>query len=431
MLRRAVFIIAVLLISVVAHAKNLTLTRAWINLLKYDPDLKAQQQAINESLGAKTESISVFLPQVHGDIHVRRFQKEFGWIMGAMPQFGITTPISFPATDQTVPKYSVELNQLVFDSGSSIAFYKSAVRNVRAANSFVFAKKQDRAVRLTSVYSDHYLSLRNFEVAKKVADSWTEHERVARLRYRQQLVPKTDVLYAEVKASNSRLKVISAKDAIDVTKMKLESMIGTFEGGMSAPVVPLPPDKTPDPTLRPEVIAKEQEAESARLRAKGEGLAYLPKLYGNIAVSYTDNSYLLNKDQYRFIGGVRIPVFDGKRHWGKRKIAKARQSRFSYEKQALIESYKVEADNVLRAWNRSKLEISVAEKNRVTASENLRITRDRYKMGLAPSSDVRDAVVLWSRAEYKYHKAICDRQVIAASLRRAISVPVFESEVKK
>jgi outer membrane protein TolC len=298
---------------------------------------------------------------------------------------------------------------------------------VNAAKHTVFAQTQQRAIDLVNVYSDYYLSSKRLNVARQASRAWNEHQRVARLRYQQDMVAMNDVLAAEVEASDAKLKVQEASDGKDVSAERLASIIGKMPGKVSEPSVPTPPTDIPNPETRPEVKAKNAQSESARLEAQAEGLAYLPRIYGRAEVSYNEDSFLLNKDQYAFIGGVRIPLFDGRRRWGQRKAAKARQARYRYEREAMVKALTVERDDVLRAWRRSSEEVRVASRNRARTAENLRIVRERYANGMVPALDVREAIALWTQAALRYHEARCDRQITAARLRQVAGVPVLKT----
>lgn len=412
----------------VQSAFALTLEGAWQLAQQNDPALQAVREILPESQGEKLSVQAAFLPQLSGEARVRHYVKLQGWNMAPSPQFGTTTNIPFQMTDETVPTYAVGLEQMIFDSGRSIAQLQSARRNVDAARHSVFAQTQRRAVELVSVYNDFYLAKRQVEVAERTAHAWNEHERIARLRYQQKMVAYNDVLAAEVGAADARLKVREAKDREAVSAKRLAAIIGVMPSELSEPSVPTPPRSIPDAETRPEVQVKEAQAESAKLEARAEGLAYLPRFYGRAEVSYTDDSFLVNKDQYTFIGGVRVPLFDGARHWGQRSAAKARQARYRSEREALIDAYDVEREDVLKAWQRSDEEVRVARQNQARTAENLRIVRERYGNGMVPALDVREAIALWNDAAMRYHEARCMKQLTAARLRQVAGVGVLERE---
>ncbi len=428
MKRTVAAIVVLLFLSAHAYAVDLlTLSEAWELAMDNDPALQAAREILPESKGERTSAMAAFLPQIGGEAKVRYFAKDFGWMMEPVPALGINQTIPFKATDDTVPSVAVGMEQMFFDSGMSIARYKSARENVNAAEHTVTARTQSRAVELVHVYSGYYLSKKQMEVARKAASAWNEHERVARLRYRQDMVAYNDVLAAEVAAADARLKVREAEDGVNVEAMRLAAIIGQMPGDVAEPMVPVPPAFIPEPIERPEVKAKNAQTEAARLEAQAEGLAYLPRFYGRAEVSYTDDSFTMNKDQYKFVGGVRLPLFDGRRHWGQRQAAQARQVRYRFERQALVEAYAVERDDVMRAWKRSSEEVRVASRNRAKTAENLRIVRERYASGMVPALDVREAIALWTNATLRSYEARCSRQLIAARLRQVAGVPVFEN----
>ena len=103
--------------------------------------------------------------------------KTSGFFMTPIPQLGLNRTIPFQMTDDTVPSFTVALEQTIFDSGQSIARFQSARANVNVAEHTVFAHTQRRAVDLVRIYSDYYLARKRLDVAKQAAQAWGEAAR--------------------------------------------------------------------------------------------------------------------------------------------------------------------------------------------------------------------------------------------------------------
>lgn len=406
-------------------AKAISLNEAWAKMQQADPALKASRELINESKGHRMSALSPLLPRVSGEVQIRHFTKEEGfvWDSGSLG-LGV---IPFPSTQKTVPQYSAGVEQLIFDSGKSILGYKASNKNVEAARLNVYAYSQERAINLIKIYSTYYLSQKYLEVAEKAALALAEHERVAHAMHEQQLVPKTDVLTAEVAASKAGLDVTEARDNMSVARKNLSMLIGEDPTPVEEPLVAPPTKMSADPNERPEIKAKAAESKAAKLEAVKEGLSYMPEFVAKANAAYIDDEYRLYRDQYTFWGGVRWPIFDGSYHLGQRRSALARSRRSQYEKEALQNSFAVELEDARRAWSRSSTEISVAQQNKAKAAQNLKDAEIAYKEQMVSALDVRDAVRLWTEATYNYYEAICKKQLAAAKLRQASGEPIFET----
>lgn len=409
-----------------AQGPNLTLDEAWRLTLENDPNLKASEEILNESEGDRTSGLSVFLPQLSGDLSIRHYFKEEGFVWDS-GSFGWGV-LPFPATEDTVPKYSGGIDQLIFDSGKSIASYKSLSSIVEASGHNVFAYRQQRAVELVMTYSNYYLSKKRLEVAQHAADALAEHARTARLKYEQNLVPKTDMLSAQVSAEKAGLGVIEASDDVDIARQRLAALTGEESDDIVVPSVPPPPENLQPPSERPEIKAKTAEMKAARYEANKEGLSYLPEIRARAEAAYIDDDYRINKDQYTVMGSISVPIFDGRYHWGQRNKAMAMATRKRFERESLEKAFEVEQDDAKRAWRRSDKEIEISSLNRRKADENLRDARLGYSENMVSALEVRDAVRLWSEATLDYHKAICNRQVAAARLRQAGGASVLDHE---
>lgn len=407
-----------------AQQSPLSLRQAWELTQEHDPALKASRQAVEEGEGGRIAAISPFLPRVGAAAEVRRFAKDEGfvWNSGAL---GLGS-INFPSTQKTVPTYSAGVEQLLFDSGKSIAQYRQAREGVEAARQEEAAAVQGRAVELVRAFSSLYLAQRRQEVAAAAHTALAEHERVARALYASQQVPQGDVLAAEVAASRARLEVTEARDEAATAARQLSAFIGREPGEVKTPEVPSPPRPAASAAgERPELRAKEAQARAARHEAAKEGLSYLPEFYARAEAAYIDDDFRIHKDQFTFLGGVRWPIFDGRQHWGQRRIALARSERARWERQAMEEAFGVELEDAQRAWERSGEEIAVASRNRERASKNLADVRAHYGEGMASALDVRDAVRLWTEAAFGYHEALCKRQFAAARIRQAAGIAVL------
>lgn len=426
MVSRVLAIAFILISCTFAHANGakLTLDEAWQLMSDYDPGLKASLQLLDERKGKRTSALSVFLPQVEGKASIRSFVNEEGflWNSGALG-FG---NVALPATEKTVARISAGVEQLIFDSGKSIASYKATTYGVAGAKHSIFANRQNRAVYLVRAYCEYYLSWNNLEAAKAAATALSEHERVARLRYQQDLVPRTDVLSAEVSASRAMLGVTKARDRLDVSAIRLETLIGMAPGAIAKPSVPLPPGYVSSPIERPELKVKTAEINAAKYEARSKSFSYFPEVYARVQTSYIDDKFRINKSQVLLWGGIRVPIFDGRYHWGQRNTALAKARRNRYEREAMEKDFSVELEDATREWQRSDKEISVASLNRGRSSANLRDARLNYSEGMISALEVRDAVSLWYESEYQYYKSICDKQIAAARLRQAAGVNILD-----
>lgn len=412
------FLIPPLFTAPLYASKNaLTLSEAWELMQVSDPALKASAETIAESKGVKTQAMSAFLPQLKGDVYIRHYMKEQGFIWNS-GNFGMGT-VAFPATEDTIESYGVGLYQTVFDSGKSIAQFKEAGHGLKAATHYDYANRQNRAVQLVEAYSSYYLAKINLEVAEASHADLAKHFHVAKLRYEQGLAPKTDMLAAQVASDRASIEVKQASDDLDISRERLFTMIGRYPDKVAKPEVPEPPVDLETPDERPEIMGKSAEIDAARSEALKEKLSYLPELYFKADAQYVNDDFLINKDQYTFIGGVSLPLFDGALHIGKMKAAKAKEYRGKWEREAMLDVYSVELERAKRIWNRSDSEIKTERLNMTRAAENLKNVRLSYSEGVVSALEVRDAVRLWKESVLGYHKSICNQQLASAKLRQA------------
>jgi len=80
----------------------------------------------------------------------------------------------------------------------------------------------------------------------------------------------------------------------------------------------------------------------------------------------------------------------------------------------------LEVKEAYLSMNEAEKNIGVAKKAIAQAEENLRITNEMYKEGMATTTDVLDAQTLLTQAKTNYYQALYDYNLAWAKLQKAI-----------
>ena len=215
------------------------------------------------------------------------------------------------------------------------------------------------------------------------------------------IVAGIEVLRAEVQLGSERLRLTSARNTSDVTKLQLARVIGLPAGQAFTmdPTVPnLPvPDMTIEEALerayrtRPDYLAaleRVKAAESERKAALGE---WLPSLRVNADYGSIGNTPGDAQATYSLSGLVNIPIFNGGRTKGRIMQADAdlrmRQSEAADLKAGI--DFSVRSTFLdLKALDE---QVKVTTRSRELAAQQLTQARDRFAAGVASNIEVVQA----------------------------------------
>jgi len=272
-----------------------------------------------------------------------------------------------------------------------------------------------------------------------------EHLKDVRAFFDQGLLTKNDVLRAELELSNAELMKIDARNAAEITLSTLNSLMG-WPLDTDVDLTTSPGDR-PQPETgtvggqvlagdRPrveEALERRPELKSAefRIRASEQGVkaaraGYYPQVFlaGNYYYLRPNPRLLPALDKFRGTWDIGISVSFDIWNWGQTRsqaeqaraqLAQARDARKLLEDRAILEITQSRL-NLARALDKIKLAgLTVTQ-----AEENLRVTRERFKQGVALSVDVLDADVALLRAQVNRTQAAIDLELARASLDKAM-----------
>jgi outer membrane protein TolC len=177
---------------------------------------------------------------------------------------------------------------------------------------------------------------------------------------------------------------------------------------------------------RPERRAIESRIDAADSRAAVEHAARMPHvdLDGGYVYANPNPRVLPLSDQWHetwFLGAaVSFRVFDGGRTRAARARAEARTDSLRQRLEDLDRRIRLDVTSRVLEVRSAEAAIPVAERTVESARENLRVTRDRYREGLVPSSELLDAEVALQRAGLDRAETLARLRLALAALDRAV-----------
>ena len=228
-----------------------------------------------------------------------------------------------------------------------------------------------------------------------------------------------DLLKINAHNSDMSYQLQRARNGEDMCRMLLCSLVGASPETEIIPadsVINVEMPYTADASIdaRPELALLDSRIKASEQNIKMARADYLPTVGLSLGYSYFGNVKLegniglgpvslpMNQKFEQGIGmallSVKIPIF----HWGQgnKKVKRARldlaNARLDLQKNTRLMD--IELKQAINNLNDSYMMIGTAETGLRQAEENLRVTKNRYEVSMAPLSDMLDAQSQWQSA---------------------------------
>jgi outer membrane protein TolC len=346
--------------------------------------------------------------------------------------------VNFPLSQTILNNYGVRLSvqQPLFtgmrlQSGSDIAEYTAQATGEEY--------NKDKAQLLYDIKESYWNLYKAIEF-KKVLDENIEqvnaHLSNVRNLADQGIVTKNEVLRVEVQLSNAQLTQLSAQNNVRLAAIALNNLIG----------LPLQTEVTPTSEVqvhqespagldslvrqsveaRPEIKGMEFRVKAAESAVTLARSGWYPQIYlsGNYYYARPNQRIVPTVDEFKDTWDVGISVSLDIWNWGttvhQTNEAQAQLAEAKDVMGQLEDAIHLEVTQSYLNVNESGQRIGVADQAVQEASENYRITNEKFKAGLALNSDLLDAEAGLLQAKWSHIQAMVDHELAQARLRRAV-----------
>jgi outer membrane protein TolC len=377
----------------------------------------------------RKEAITNFLPWWTGQYGYTRWS--YPAIVGNIG--GGTT--SFTGSPN-VYSFNTAVDQPLFTGGLNLANYRSAKIGVDISKESVETVRRDIVLRVRVGYFIILRAEKFLTVAEQQVKQFEAQLEVTKAFFDVGIVPKNDVLQAEVRLANARQGQVRAENDLATAKASFNILLRR-EINTPLEVVdileykafPIGFEASLDEALRlrSEVKTAQLNIDQAKENVKIARSGFLP------TVGLTGN-YSRTSDWWTLEGGrehlsserwsVQALATFTLWNWGNTyfKVGenKVRVTQAEDSKIQLIESITLEVKNNYLNLLTAEKNINVTEKAIEQAEENLRMNEERYKYQVATQTEVLDAVTLLALARVNYYGALSDFNVAKAQLERSM-----------
>lgn len=408
--------------------------------LKNSIVLDIAREGVKGATAQKREAITGFLPKFNTSYSYTRLNEApFSRFQGIPPEAGSLlyslNGKEIPAGTQDNYNWSIEAKQPLFTGGGLIANYQASSIGEDAAQIEEAAKKQDVVQEVKIAYYDILRAQKILETARQSVEMLTAHRDVADNYFKVGMIPKNDLLHAEVELANGKQTLVKAQNAVELTKARFNTILKRkiFAPVEIVDVLKYQPFEKPLEECFDIALKNRPELKIASLRARQAGKLvnaasseYFPMLslvanYGR----FGDNPSVAGSDykdaESWYVMGVASWNFW---EWGKTKFrvdaSRAKENQALDAQRELSDQIVLEIKYASLILQEAEKQIVVSQKVIEQAEENFRISEERYKERVATSTEVLEAQTLLTKAKSEYANALGDYNINYAKLERAM-----------
>jgi outer membrane protein len=248
--------------------------------------------------------------------------------------------------------------------------------------------------------------------------------------FERELVPKNDLLAAEVALADAKQNELRAANAAAVAQAQYNRRLGApldraVELSESIDVSVLADQELPSlieqaQSRRTELTALDAQAEAYAQLARTERSRVLPQVGLSGGYQYLENQFLDDETVGMAGIGVQWAMFDGGQ--SRKRAAAMERSRRATEQQRADAASQIELQ-VRQAWlgiDEARQRVGVNARAAEQAEENLRIARERYTAGLGTQTQLLEAETLRVQALKNRDEAALDASLAQLRLARAV-----------
>ncbi|MGB5218184.1 MAG: TolC family protein [Smithella sp.] len=415
----------------------LTLEASIDTALKNSIVLNIAREGTKSAVAQKKEAMTGFLPKFSTSYNYTKLNEAPFTMFQGFPEgplYGLNRT-EVPIGTEDNYNWVMEAKQSLFAGGAILANYQANSIGADAARLEETAKIQDVVQEVKIAYFDVLRAQKIQEAARQAVVTLKAHRDVAENYFQVGMIPKNDLLYAEVELANGNQTLVRSQNAVELAKSRFNTVL---KRDIVTPVEVVdiltyqPLTQTFEECLqiagqlRPELKISSLKAQQAGKFVRISQSEYFPSfsLVGNYT-RFGDDSSVSGSDYKDAESWYVMAVANWNFwEWGKTKFrvdaSRARENQAIAASRELNDQVTLEIKNAYLMLKEAESQIAVSQKLIDQAEENFRISEERYKERVGTATEVLDAQTLLTRARSEYANALGDYNINYARLQRAI-----------
>ena len=423
------------------HAEPLTADSAVRLALQRNAQIIGADASVLEARSGLYGSMTGLLPSVRGSVARSNSVMSRNQTSGVDFFGGVPFPYSNTIDQEshaTTPSVSGSWPLLNLSNWSG---YSSNRNALRAAQQDRQAVRNDVALQVRQEFYEVVKAVRLGQVAAGALRLARDDERRVRALFEVGSVSKSDLLKAQVRTAQSELDSLNAHQNTVAQRVALAELLGLREADMAPvdTVLSVQPRTYDEGALlaeaeqhRPDVLAAGKGLVAARASLNSARFGRLPYVTATGLMQFHTKSRgvttvqgtvlpSLRSQTDRFVAAtiaVNWDVFDGLATDSRIASARARVLRAEETSAALTRNLQSDVEQALLAYREALERDRVARRALESATENLKLTQEKYNVGSATILELIDAQVQLQRAQSDGVSALAAIRVAEAQIDR-------------
>ena len=350
-------------------------------------------------------ALSRYLPSINASL---------GQTFLANQPIGILDGLTAPEANRSSLSYGVDVRQDVYDFGGRSSRYKAASTALDVAALNIERIKNIVALDFIIAYFDLLEAEKMELVGEKEVERLISHLSMARSMFKEGVITRNDLLQAEVRLSDAQQRLLTTTNLRTVNASRINNIL-------SLPLknVVRPADVAGEPRYEADIDKAWEIAEKQRIELKtidrelkindlertAKKSEYFPKIFAEGGYNYTENRYMVHEDNWTFILGLNLNIFDGGSTTAEVKKIDSQREQLLEQRQKLADDIKLDVEKSWLDIKNAAERINVTRDAEKQGEENLKINKERYREGVGTSTEVLDAITLLTIAETNAYRA--------------------------
>ncbi|MBN1614796.1 MAG: TolC family protein [Deltaproteobacteria bacterium] len=416
--------------------------------IKQSVMIHAAGEGVRGAEAQQNEALKAFLPKLSTSYSYTRLNETPTFTMpGAsfvIPAVPPAPPITITVPGTTAEagtrdnyNWVIEGRQPLFAGGAIVANYQLNKLGAVIARWDEKTVVQDIVQEVRVSYFHILKAGRILDVARQSLEQLKAHRDLAQNFYDVGMIPKNDLLYAEVQLANGEQFLVQAENGVEMANSRFNTVL---RRGIDTPVVVAdmlsyrPFEKTLEDCLaialanRSEIKSYALKVEQAKKAVRLARSEYFPSLsmVGNYARFGDDpdvaGSLYQDQESWYIMAVANWNFWE----WGKTKnkvdFSRSKANQATDLLTNIRDQVTLEVKNAYLLLREAEKQVAVAKRAIDQAEENFRINEERYREQVATSTDVLDAQTLLTKAKSDYYNALGDYNISEARLERAMGL---------
>lgn len=399
--------------------------------LEMNPGIEAASYRIRAARAAHRKSRAAWYPHISASGGYERTDNPAQAFMMSLNQqrLDIGDPgldLSDPDPTQNI-RLSLNVRYLLYDGGHSRLGEDAAREKVDVADHELAARRNELVYEVRRGYYHALRARQMIDVYRQTETQIEKSLELARNRFNEGTVLKTDVLNLEVQLARAEEDLLQAENAFRLAVAALNTAIGSdiVEPERLATPIPqtplgLPADlETLSVGDRPELLRAAARARAARLDARSTRRAYRPNVEAFGSMDMDSRNAGSFEDSYRVGIAAEWDIFDGHARSAARSEASAHRGEAVAALKETRKQLELDLEDARLKAQHALKRLGVTDKALERAEESLQTTRHLYENGAVEVTALLSAQTAMTQSMVRHQSARFEHLEALANLDRA------------